>query len=108
MDYLRLKKKQISSRNNVYVPLYVMRDSRLTSNAKIMYGVIVLKGCTPEPCVLSNKELGDRIGISRNSVSRNIQELVKYGYITSEIDKTNGNIRFLSRMKRAPHGTRST
>jgi hypothetical protein len=94
----------MAKKKKYFIPPDVMSDTRLTANAKLIYGLIMLHDNKLNPCTLSNFKIGKVVGISKGSASLNIQELIKYGYLTSLIFKEIGNLRQLSRTKRTPHG----
>ncbi len=67
------------------IPANVRYDTKLTADEKLLYGEITCLANKTGECWASNKYFADLYNVSKVTISRRISNLVKYGYITSEM-----------------------
>ena len=67
------------------IPADVRYDSRLTANAKLLYGEITSLSNKDGKCWATNKYFAELYGVSVVSISKWINQLIAYGYLESEI-----------------------
>ena len=76
------------------IPVLVLQDKRLKSNAKLLYGQVSSLSNKYGYCYASDSTLGSFIGVAENSVSGLLKQLEKYHYITRDVEFTkNGKSR---------------
>ena len=68
----------------VTVSIEIMHDVNLNQSQKFLMAIIEQSLKSDSRCTVSNKYLGDLIGTAKESVSRNLNSLVKMGYIAME------------------------
>lgn len=66
------------------IPAPVRYDKRLSDKAKIMYGEITSLANKTGSCWATNKYFADLYGVSTRTISTIINQLVEFGYLTSE------------------------
>lgn len=79
------------------VPANVRYDDRITPNAKLLYGEITALCNEKGYCWASNTYFSKLYKVSKQSISTWINQLIKYGYITSEIIYKEGTKEILNR-----------
>ena len=75
----------------ITVSIEIMHDKELNNSQKFILAEIEQLSSLEKGCFANNKHFADLIGITRENVSRNINELVKKGYITTEIEAGSRN-----------------
>ena len=78
------------------IPAHIFHHKDLSSNAKLMYGIISNFCDRYGKCTASNKFLSEAFNKSENTVSRWISELETSELLDSFVDITNGNRRTLT------------
>ena len=68
------------------IPTEVMLSEKISSTAKIVYGIISSLTNEKGYCWASNKYIGDLLKLSESQVSRVISELVEQELIISDIE----------------------
>lgn len=63
------------------VPVGVTRDRLLSSAAKIVYLEMALWVFDGTTCAIGQRAISERVGISRNTVARAIEELISRGHV---------------------------
>lgn len=79
------------------IPANVRYDTRLTANAKLLYGEITALCNEKGFCWATNEYFADLYSVSRVSVSKWISQLAEYGYIKSQIIYREGSKEILKR-----------
>lgn len=79
------------------IPSNVRYDKRIRDKAKLLYGEITALCNEHGFCWATNDYFANLYGISRTTVSQLIGELIKYGYIYSEIIYKEGTKEILNR-----------
>lgn len=69
----------------ITISVDIMRDENLNQSQKFLLAEIEQLTTLDKGCIASNKHFSDLIGITKENVSRNINELQKKGYIDIEI-----------------------
>lgn len=88
----------INSDNGYYfvIPAHIFHHKDLSSNGKLLYGLIANFCDRYGKCTTSNKFLSEAFNKSENTVSRWIGELEHFGLLDSFVDISNGNKRTLT------------
>ncbi len=71
----------------ITVSIEIMHDKNLNQSQKFILAEIEQLSQLDKGCFASNGHFSDLIGITKENVSRNINELEKMGYIAIEIKK---------------------
>ena len=73
-------------RNNALtvIPIYVLRDTELMANAKIIYAEITAATNIHGYCSESNQYFSDIFKVSNTSISKWINQLIKKGYLVAQ------------------------
>lgn len=66
------------------IPMYIMHDTRLKANSKLLYGQISSLTVKEGYCFASDVKLASDIGVSPNSINKFLNELETNGYIIRE------------------------
>ena len=82
------------------IPANVRYDEDLTPNAKLLYGEVTALCNEKGFCWASNSYFADLYGVSNVSISKWINQLVKQGYLSSEIKYKEGSKEILYRYLR--------
>jgi hypothetical protein len=69
----------------ITISVEIMRDPNLNQSQKFLLAEIEQLTTLEKGCIASNLHFSNLIGISKENVSKNINDLVKKGYITVEI-----------------------
>ena len=75
----------------------VRYDKRLKPNAKLLYSEITALTNQKGYCYASNGYFADLYGVSKVTISNWISQLVKFGYITSELEYRQGTKEIINR-----------
>ena len=75
----------------ITVSIDIMHDKNLNQSQKFILAEIEQLSQLDNGCFASNKHFSDLIGITKENVSRNINDLEKMGYISTEIKKGSRN-----------------
>lgn len=59
----------------IVIPESVTRHSALSPSAKLVYGVMLALARKTEYCFASHEQIGDRVGLSRETVCRSVEQL---------------------------------
>jgi Helix-turn-helix domain len=70
----------------IMIPGVAIADNKLTANQKILLGLIIGLSKATGYCYASNRYLSEALGNHPNSISRDINNLVKYEYIKSKVN----------------------
>ncbi len=95
----------------ITVSIEIMHDNNLNQSQKFILAEIEQLSQLDKGCIASNKHFSDLIGITKENVSRNINELEKKGYISIEIVKGSRNhnrIITLTTLVRPPYQSSKT
>ena len=73
----------------VKIPISVLMDKSISSNAKLLYGVIVVLSYVRDYCFADNTYLAETLNTTNRTITRLIKELKdsNYIYITNEKHK---------------------
>lgn len=82
------------------IPANVRYDDDLTPNAKLLYGEVTALCNEKGYCWASNSYFADLYGVSNVSISKWINQLVKNGYLTSQLNYKEGTKEILNRYLR--------
>ena len=82
------------------IPANVRYDENLTPNAKLLYGEVTALCNEKGYCWASNSYFANLYGVSNVSISKWINQLVKNGYLTSQIEYKEGSKEILYRYLR--------
>ena len=82
------------------IPANVRYDNNLTDGAKLLYGEITALCNEKGYCWASNSYFADLYSVSNVSISKWINQLVKQGYLTSEMQYKEGSKEILHRYLR--------
>ena len=82
------------------IPANVRYDDDLTPNAKLLYGEVTALCNEKGYCWASNSYFADLYGVSNVSISKWINQLVKNGYLTSQLNYKEGTKEILYRYLR--------
>ena len=82
------------------IPAHVRYDETLTPNAKLLYGEVTALCNERGYCWASNSYFADLYNVSNVSISKWINQLVKQGYLTSEMQYKEGSKEILHRYLR--------
>ena len=76
------------------IPSVVMLDQELSLSAKMLYGVITWKCNQKAFCWLTNRSLGEALGLSQKRVSALLSDLERRGHIETELirDEETGQV----------------
>lgn len=66
---------------DVPMPMELLCDPQLSAQAKVVYGVLLWHGVTPDRCYPGHARIGEWAGISERSVARPLRELEQAGWI---------------------------
>lgn len=69
----------------ITVSIEIMHDTNLNQSQKFIYAEIEQLSSLAKGCIASNQHFSELIGITKENVSRNINDLQKKGYINVEI-----------------------
>lgn len=72
-----------------------VRYSDVSANAKLLYGEITALTNKTGTCWASNKYFGNLYGVHSDTVTRWVKELADGGFITTKINKSEGNRRLI-------------
>lgn len=75
----------------------VRYDKRLKANAKLLYSEITALTNQKGYCYASNRYFAELYGVSKITISNWISQLVKYGYITSQLEYKEGTKQIINR-----------
>lgn len=75
----------------------VRYDKRLRPNAKLLYSEITALTNQKGYCYASNRYFAELYGVSKVTISNWISQLVKYGYITSQLEYKEGTKEIINR-----------
>jgi DNA-binding MarR family transcriptional regulator len=95
----------------ITVSIEVMHDSNLNQSQKFIYAEIEQLSQLDKGCVASNQHFSELIGITKENVSRNINDLEKKGYINIEIvngTRNHTRIITLTKIVRPPYQNSKT
>lgn len=79
------------------IPANVRYDSRLSPNAKLLYGEITALSNVTGFCYATNKYFADLYGVTNTSISLWVKQLIECGYINSHIEYKEGTKEILKR-----------
>lgn len=82
------------------IPAEIRYDKKIKDKAKLLYGEIVALSNKEGVCFASNKYFADLYGVSNTTISLLIKELIKNGYIESQIIYKEGTKEILNRYLR--------
>ena len=82
------------------IPANVRYDENLTPNAKLLYGEVTALCNEKGYCWAGNSYFANLYGVSNVSISKWINQLVKQGYLTSEMQYKEGSKEILHRYLR--------
>ena len=68
------------------IPATVRYDKEITPNAKLLYGEITALCNKEGKCWASNNYFSELYGVSKVSISKWINQLIKNGYLNSEME----------------------
>jgi len=77
------------------IPADVRYSTELTANAKLLYGEITALANKTGTCWAGNKYFSDLYGVNTDTVSRWVNELAAAGFITTKVNKSKGNQRYI-------------
>lgn len=89
--------------SDLYIPEHIRYDPNLSFFQKFLLAEIIALSKQTGQCWATNKHFAETYNVSVRYVIRNIQDLIKSGYLKSKIDVAAGNERFLTYAK-APLG----
>lgn len=69
------------SNNYIKIPINILEDENLSSNAKILYGRLKLLSHKDGYCFASNNHLANLLKVSTRTITRLIKQLELYNYI---------------------------
>lgn len=95
----------------ITVSIEIMRDANLNQSQKFLLAEIEQLTTLEKGCIASNLHFSNLIGISKENVSKNINDLEKKGYICAEIVKGSRNhtrIITLTKIVRPPYQNSKT
>lgn len=95
----------------VTVSVEIMRDTKLNQSQKFLMAEIEQLTTLEKGCIASNLHFSNLIGITKENVSRNINDLVKKGYIYIEIvagSRNHTRIITLTTLVRPPYQSSKT
>lgn len=77
--------------NNAYckIPIIVKRNKHICSNAKLLYGDILLLCHKKGYCYATNKFLGNNLGLTTRTITKLIKELIDENLIKVSYSKEN-------------------
>lgn len=69
----------MQNENEYYIKLYnyILKDSRLNSNDKIIYSYINNLNETNDLCYISNNKLSEELGISKKTIQTSINKMIE-------------------------------
>ena len=82
------------------IPATVRYDKEITPNAKLLYGEITALCNKEGKCWASNNYFSELYGVSKVSISKWINQLIKNGYLNSEMEYKEGSKEILKRYLR--------
>ena len=82
------------------IPATVRYDKEITPNAKLLYGEITALCNKEGKCWASNGYFSNLYGVSKVSISKWVNQLVKNGYLTSQVEYQEGSKQILNRYLR--------
>ena len=82
------------------IPANVRYDKRLKANSKLLYGEITALCNDKGFCWATNDYFSDLYNVNKETISRWISELIKYGYLTREIVYKEGTNQIINRYLR--------
>lgn len=65
----------------VAMPLELLTDDRVSPQAKVLFGILLWHGQTPERCFPGHARLAELVGIAERSVARPLRQLEEIGWI---------------------------
>ncbi len=95
----------------ITVSVEIMRDTKLNQSQKFLMAEIEQLTTLEKGCIASNLHFSNLIGITKENVSRNINDLVKKGYIYVEIvagSRNHTRIITLTTLVRPPYQSSKT
>lgn len=69
---------------DVPVPIELMTDHELSTTARVIFGILMWHGATPERCYPGHARIGALVGIEERSVARPLAQLERRGWIKRE------------------------
>jgi len=85
--------------SDLYIPEHIRYDPNLSFFQKFLLAEIIALSKQTGQCWATNKHFAEAYNVSVRYVIRNIQDLIKSGYLKSKIDVAAGNERFLTYAK---------
>ena len=85
------------------IPLSIKNNTKLSSNAKLLYGDIQLLCYKNGYCFATNKHLGDELSVTKRTITRLLTELESNGFIKIEYKKNKRKIFLVSRVDDNDH-----
>ena len=76
----------------ITVSTEILHDKNLSANQKFIYSEICQLSQMDQGCFASNNHFSQLIGITKQGVSKAINDLIRKGYISSEIEKGTRNM----------------
>lgn len=71
----------------ISIPVSLLEKDGLSKTSMIVYGFIVHEMDADGVCSLSNKEIADKLRVTRETASRSVRTLEKEGLIKRELTK---------------------
>lgn len=85
------------------IPLSIKNNENICSNAKILYGDILLLCHSKGYCYATNKFLADNLGVTERTITRLLSELEKNNLITIGYCRNKRKIFLASRVDENDH-----
>lgn len=82
------------------IPASVRYDANLKANSKLLYGEITSLANQKGYCYASNQYFADLYGVSKETASRWVKQLIKHGHITSQLIYKEGTKEIVNRYLR--------
>lgn len=68
----------------ISLPIRILKDSDLSANAKLLYGLITALSQKCGYCYATNRYLSEKLGLKADTITKLISELAKKGHINTE------------------------